>query len=147
MSYTPRIMTETGDMDAIRFAAQRLPTQLSDTQILSPALLPSVESNLIEALPGYASLSENHTHLLRSATTNLVAARVVAGLMEKERGMEYSYDRKRKELVDGLISQAQADLAEIMGDNIWPTSLFVCYGPTKRRIALGEWVSEATVLS
>jgi len=147
MTYTPRILTETGDMDGIRYAAQMLPIQLTDEQILSAVLLPAVESSVISLIPSYASLTGNDHHLLRSATANLVAARAVSRTMDKERGMEYAYERKRSELVKELIDQANADLAEILGEDIWPTSLFITYGPTKRRKALGDWIAETVVLS
>jgi len=145
MAYTPRIMTEAGDYDGIRFAAQRTLKQLTDDNILSPILLPAVEATLIGLIPGWASLSTDDAYILRSACVNLIAARAITNLMKKETAMEYSYTREYR-VAGQLEKQAWADLSSILPDEAFPTSLFVVYGPTKAKVAAGEFVSVGGVL-
>ena len=146
MAYTPRIMTEAGDMDAIRYAAQMVPQQLSDEQILSPVLLPAAEAKIISIVPSYASLSEDKMLLLRSATTNFVAAYAIMRTMDKERGMEYAFERQRDDLVRSLLDKAEEDIAEILGDEILPRALFSTYGPTKQKRKSGDWLPHTLVI-
>jgi len=145
MAYTPRILTDSKDYDGIRFAAQRNLRQLTDDNILSPVLLPAVETTLIGLIPGYASLSVDDTYLLRSACVNLVAARAISRLMKKETAMEYSYTRD-SEAITALEAQAWDDLSTILPDTSFPTSLFITYGPTKAKVAAGDFVSVGGVL-
>ena len=145
MAYSPRILTDSSDYDGIRFAAQRNARQLTDDNILSPVLLPAVETNLIGLIPGWASLSSDDSILLRSACVNLVAARAISRLMKKETAMEYSYTRDT-DAISALESQAWSDLSTILPDSAFPASLFVAYGPTKAKVAAGEFVSVGGVL-
>ena len=145
MAYTPRILTDTDDYEGVRFAAQRTVGQLSDDNILSPVLLPAVETTLIGLIPGYASLGVDDTYLLRSACVNLVAARAISRLMKKETAMEYSYTRD-SEAIAALETQAWDDLSTILPDTAFPTSLFITYGPTKAKVAAGDFVSVGGVL-
>jgi len=145
MAYTPRILTDIADYDGIRFAAQRNSRQLTDDNILSPILLPAVETTLIGLIPAYASLNTDDTYLLRSACVNLIAARAISRLMKKETAMEYSYTRD-SEAIAALEAQAWDDLSTILPDTSFPTSLFVTYGPTKAKVAAGDFVSVSGVL-
>lgn len=145
MAYTPRIMTEAGDYDGIRFAAQRTLKQLTDDNILSPILLPAVEATLIGLIPGWASLSTDDAYILRSACVNLIAARAITNLMKKETAMEYSYTRD-SEAMSALEAQAWDDLSSLLPDTAFPTSLFITYGPTKAKVDAGEFIDIGGVL-
>jgi len=145
MAYTPRILTEAEDYDGVRFAAQRNSRQLTDDNILSPVLLPAIETTLIGLIPGYASLSSNDTNLLRSACVNLVASRAISRLMKKETAMEYSYTRD-SEAMSALEAQAWDDLSSLLPDTAFPTSLFITYGPTKAKVDAGEFIDIGGVL-
>ena len=145
MAYTPRILTDADDFDGIRFAAQRSSKQLTDTNIVSPNLLPAVETTLIGLIPGWASLSSDDSLLLRSACVNLVASRAISSLMKKETAMEYSYTRD-SEAMTALENQAWSDLSTLLPGSAFPVSLFIAYGPTKAKVAAGDFVSVGGVL-
>ena len=148
MAYTPRILTDSGDMQGVRFAADMNDTELSDARILSQVYLPAVESNVIKIVPTYASLSGDDLNLIRSAVTNFVAARAVSRKMEKERAMEYAYTRQRQSLVDNLLKQGMDDLESItvVSAQIVPNDIFDTYGPTKYRVEQGEWIDVSGVI-
>lgn len=133
MSYTPRIMTEAGDMDGIRVMARMNERELSDADILSPGLLPGVEARVILSLPGYASLGADYTAILRSAVTKITAAWALASQPESEKSLDYDQTRKREEQVSRLLSEAKDDLGLIPGSepSFTTPDLLRVAGPTR----------------
>lgn len=152
MSYTPRILTEDDDLNGIRFAAQMTEFNLPDSDILSPVLLPAVESEISKCYPGWDGLTGDELRLLRSAVTNLVAVRALSRKMERESGMEYSYTRKRAELIEELKNQAAHDLSridafdEVINKKI-VEEIFTVYGRERYLRATGDWMPGSEILS
>ena len=149
--YTPKILTESGDKDGIRYMAGLSNRQLPDAAILSPALLPSVEAKMILTIPTYASLGTEYTLLLRSAVTKITAAWALTSLPETEKSLDYSVTRHREEQVTRLLSEAANEIGEIPGSepSYDQPTLVQLAGPTrlkKRTTGTYGWIYESSVL-
>ena len=122
--------------------------QLSNSRILSNAFLPAVEAKVIKNIPGYAAFTGDDLILLRSAVTKLTAAQAVRASMESEKSLEYSYGRKREDLLKSLLTGAEDDLGTIasVAADIAPSDVFRLSGPTRARKADSEWIYETVVI-
>jgi hypothetical protein len=144
-------LTHAGDYDAIRVAAQMTEFDLPDTAISSVSLLPAVESGIITTYTNWESITVVEQVLLRSAVVCLTAAAAVSREMEKERGMEYSYTRLRKELVENLKNQGAESLGLIdsFDDAINAqivTTIFQAYGPERYKRENNDWADVGDIL-
>jgi len=148
MSYVPRILTEWDDLQAVRHAAQMNVKTLPDSRILSNAYLPSTEAKVIKLIPGHATLGVDDTLLLRSAVTNLVAARAIRVAMEIEKSLEYEYKRTREKMAEALEKQAAEDLGDISVLASWvtPADILRVSGPTRTAKANETWLYETSVI-
>lgn len=141
MTYAPRILNETGDLDGVRYMAGLTERQLPDAAILSPALLPGVEAKAIIGLPGYASLAADYKTLLRSAVTKITAAWALMSLPESIKSLDVTFTQRRDEQVDRLLKEAASEIGEIPGSE--PTyeypDLVRVSGPTRTAKLTGDW--------
>lgn len=133
MSYSPRILNETGDLDGVRYLAGLTERQLPDAAILSPALLPGVEAKAILSIPGYATLAADYKIMLRSAVTKITAAWALVSLPESIKSLDVTFTQGRDEQVDRLLKEAASEIGEIPGSEptYSPSDLVRVSGPTR----------------
>jgi len=148
MSYTPRILTASDDLQGVRHAAQMNNKTLPDSRILSTAYLPSTEAKVIKLIPGYATLGTDDTLLLKSGVTNLVAARAIRVAMEIEKSLEYEYKRTREKMAQALEDQAAEDLGgiSVLSDEITPADILRVSGPTRAAKENSTFLYETSVI-
>jgi hypothetical protein len=74
MTYTPIILTTTGDYDEVRELLGVTSTQISDAVITSFPFLPTVEAEVAAAITDYATLTGANSYRLKSGTAHWVAS-------------------------------------------------------------------------
>jgi len=139
MAYTPKILTDPDDLDAIRALVGldvTKPTdvaKLPDTTLLSVAYLPAKEAAAIKEFTNYASLTGPDKDLLRSVVAKTVAIVAISNLLESETSLEYKYTRKLEKQAELLRAEIKDEMEMITptSDDAAAPEFFRLVGPTR----------------